>query len=85
MCVQITDYIPLQMFNLAGGVLRILKLIVLMIFLAHWNACFQFLIPVMQDIPIDSWIAINRLQVRLLYICHGCQVIIIVLTSIKIV
>lgn len=36
----------------------------LMLLLAHWNGCIQFLIPVLQDIPHNSWIAINRLEVN---------------------
>lgn len=35
-----------------------------MLLLAHWNGCIQFLVPVLQDVPDNSWIAINRLEVH---------------------
>ncbi len=57
------QFIPLQLFDIAGGVLRILKLVVFMLLLAHWNGCIQFLIPVLQNVPNKSWIAINNLEV----------------------
>ena len=44
--------------------MRILKLIMLMLLLSHWNGCIQFLIPVIQDYPPDSWITINHLDVQ---------------------
>ena len=53
----------LQLFDLAAGVMRILKLIMLMLLLSHWNGCIQFLVPVIQEYPSDSWITINRLKV----------------------
>ena len=56
---------PLQLFDLAGGMLRITKLILLMLLLAHWNGCIQFLIPALQDVPHNSWIAINNLEVSI--------------------
>ena len=53
-----------RFFNVAGGILRIGKLIIFMLLLAHWNGCIQFLVPVLQDVPDNSWIAINRLEVH---------------------
>ena len=44
--------------------MRILKLIVLMLLLSHWNGCIQFLVPVIQEYPSDSWITINHLEVQ---------------------
>jgi hypothetical protein len=34
-----------------------------MLLLAHWNGCLQWLVPMMQEVPRDSWVAINELQV----------------------
>lgn len=34
-----------------------------MLLLGHWNGCLQFLVPLLQDFPSNSWIAINELQV----------------------
>ena len=43
--------------------MRIFKLVVMMLVLAHWNGCVQFLVPVLQDFPQNSWITINHLEV----------------------
>jgi hyperpolarization activated cyclic nucleotide-gated potassium channel 2 len=52
--------------NFAGMFIRIFNLICLMLLLGHWSGCFQFLIPMLQDFPANSWISINNLQVRIL-------------------
>jgi len=46
--------------------MRIFNLICMMLLLGHWNGCLQFLVPMLQDFPPDTWVAINNLQVRLL-------------------
>jgi len=33
------------------------RLIVMILLLAHWNGCIQFLVAKMQDFPPDSWVA----------------------------
>jgi hyperpolarization activated cyclic nucleotide-gated potassium channel 2 len=43
--------------------MRIFNLICLMLLLAHWNGCLQYLVPMLNDFPRDSWVAINELQV----------------------
>ena len=43
-------------------VMRILNLIALIILLAHWNGCLQFMIPMFQNFPSDSWVSMNGLQ-----------------------
>ena len=30
---------------------------------AHWSGCIQFLVPMLNGFPSDSWVAINELQV----------------------
>ena len=44
--------------------LRIFNLILLMLLIAHWDGCVQFLVPYLQEFPEDSWVATNSLQVR---------------------
>ncbi|KAH9278096.1 Potassium/sodium hyperpolarization-activated cyclic nucleotide-gated channel 2 [Echinococcus granulosus] len=51
-----------KFMNIAGKFIGILKLILLMLLLGHWNACLQFFIPSLMDFPIDSWVAKCRLQ-----------------------
>ena len=43
--------------------MRIFNLVCLMLLLGHWNGCLQWLVPMLQDFPADSWVAINELQV----------------------
>jgi len=35
----------------------------MMLLIGHWNGCLQFLIPMLQDFPSNTWVAINELQV----------------------
>ena len=34
-----------------------------MLLIVHWSGCLQFLVPMMQGFPPDSWVAIEELQV----------------------
>ncbi|KAI0984507.1 hypothetical protein GJ496_008305 [Pomphorhynchus laevis] len=49
-------------FSVATIAMRIFNLIGIIVLIAHWNGCLQFLVPCMQDFPADSWVAINHLQ-----------------------
>lgn len=53
-----------QLIKATRSVLRIFNLILLMLLIAHWNGCVQFLVPFLQEFPEDSWVATNSLQVR---------------------
>ena len=54
-----------QFFNVAGVFLRLFNLIMLVLLLAHWNACMQFLVPnLFESIPEDSWVKIEEIEVR---------------------
>ncbi len=46
--------------------MRIFNLICMMLLVGHWSGCLQFLVPMLQGFPANSWVAINELQVRLL-------------------
>ena len=35
----------------------------MMLLIGHWNGCLQFLVPMLQDFPPNTWVAINELQV----------------------
>ncbi|KAK2186537.1 hypothetical protein NP493_197g04002 [Ridgeia piscesae] len=52
----------LMFLSIAGMFMRIFNLICLMLLLGHWNGCLQFLVPMLQDFPSNSWVAINELQ-----------------------
>ena len=53
-----------QFLQVATRFLGLVNLICLMLLLGHWNGCLQWLVPQLQDVPPDSWVAINELQVR---------------------
>uniref|UniRef100_A0A1I8FXG6 Cyclic nucleotide-binding domain-containing protein n=1 Tax=Macrostomum lignano TaxID=282301 RepID=A0A1I8FXG6_9PLAT len=42
--------------------LGIVKLILIMLLLGHWNACLQFLVPFLNDFPDDSWVTKEGLK-----------------------
>jgi len=53
-----------QFLSIAGMFMRILNLICIMLLIAHWNGCLQFLVPMLLDFPSNTWVAINELQVK---------------------
>jgi len=46
--------------------MRIFNLVCLMLLIGHWNGCLQWLVPMLQDFPPDSWAALEELQVTAL-------------------
>ena len=58
---------PLQFISSLGVFMRIFNLICMMLLIGHWSGCLQFLVPMLQGFPSNSWVAINELQVS-----QGC-------------
>lgn len=54
----------MQFLNMASVFMRIFNLISMMLLIGHWSGCLQFLVPMLQGFPSNSWVAINELQVR---------------------
>ena len=54
----------LQFGEFANIFANIFNLICIMSLVAHWSGCIQFLVPMLNGFPDDSWVAINELQVR---------------------
>lgn len=52
-----------QIFHMTTSFMRYIKLIAMMLLVAHWNGCLGFLIPMLQDFPDDCWVIINNLKV----------------------
>lgn len=48
---------------MASVFMRIFNLICMMLLIGHWSGCLQFLVPMLQGFPANSWVAINELQV----------------------
>jgi hypothetical protein len=53
----------LQFISSLGVFMRIFNLICMMLLIGHWSGCLQFLVPMLQGFPSNSWVAINELQV----------------------
>lgn len=53
-----------QFLTVASKFMRIFNLVCLMLLIAHWNGCLQWLVPMLQDFPPDSWAALEELQVQ---------------------
>ncbi|KAA3674933.1 hyperpolarization activated cyclic nucleotide-gated potassium channel 2 [Paragonimus westermani] len=51
-----------EFLNLANKFIGIFNLVLILLLLGHWNACLQFLIPVLSEYPIDSWVCKGKLQ-----------------------
>jgi len=49
---------------IASKFLRICNLVGMILLLAHWDGCLQWLVPVLQEFPPSSWSAIEELQVH---------------------
>lgn len=50
---------------MASVFMRIFNLICMMLLIGHWSGCLQFLVPMLQGFPSNSWVAINELQVNI--------------------
>ena len=48
---------------MASVFMRIFNLICMMLLVGHWSGCLQFLVPMLQGFPSNSWVAINELEV----------------------
>ncbi|XP_076317270.1 potassium/sodium hyperpolarization-activated cyclic nucleotide-gated channel 2-like isoform X3 [Tachypleus tridentatus] len=48
--------------NMASVFMKIFNLICMMLLIGHWSGCLQFLVPMLQEFPSNSWVAINELQ-----------------------
>ena len=64
MCSQLVRYVTEweDFLNIATMVLRVVNLVLFIVLLAHWNACLQFLVPMLKEFPADSWVVQEELQ-----------------------
>jgi hyperpolarization activated cyclic nucleotide-gated potassium channel 2 len=54
--------VKLQFLSSLGVFMRIFNLVCVMLLIGHWSGCLQFLVPMLQGFPNNSWVAINELQ-----------------------
>lgn len=64
MCTVNFSQFLFQFISSLGVFMRIFNLICMMLLIGHWSGCLQFLVPMLQGFPSNSWVAINELQVR---------------------
>jgi len=62
--VAVLLFVAVQFLTVASKFMRIFNLVCLMLLIAHWNGCLQWLVPMLQEFPADSWAALEELQVR---------------------
>ncbi|KAM7285732.1 potassium/sodium hyperpolarization-activated cyclic nucleotide-gated channel 2 [Ixodes scapularis] len=53
-----------QFLNMASVFMKIFNLICMMLLIGHWSGCLQFLVPMLQGFPSNSWVAINELETK---------------------
>ncbi|CAG0918739.1 unnamed protein product [Notodromas monacha] len=58
----VSQWEEVYFLNMASVFMRIFNLISMMILIGHWSGCLQFLVPMLQGFPSNSWVAINELQ-----------------------
>ena len=51
-------------FDFAVAAMRVFKLVCFIILVGHWNGCLQFLVPMLNGFPHDSWVVIDHLTVK---------------------
>ena len=59
---------------MASVFMRIFNLICMMLLVGHWSGCLQFLVPMLQGFPKQSWVAINELEVTASTLSGGVSV-----------
>lgn len=58
---------------MASVFMRIFNLICMMLLIGHWSGCLQFLVPMLQGFPSNSWVSINELQVGTFILSITCK------------
>ncbi|ESO08635.1 hypothetical protein HELRODRAFT_98055 [Helobdella robusta] len=50
-----------EFISVAGKFMRVFNLVCLMLLISHWNGCLQWLVPMLQEYPPNSWVALEEL------------------------
>ncbi|XP_013773714.2 potassium/sodium hyperpolarization-activated cyclic nucleotide-gated channel 2-like isoform X2 [Limulus polyphemus] len=58
----VSQWEEVYFLNMASVFMKIFNLICMMLLIGHWSGCLQFLVPMLQGFPSNSWVAINELQ-----------------------
>ena len=46
-----------EMYRVTTTVFRYVKLVAMMMIVAHWNGCLHFLVPMLQEFPEGCWVS----------------------------
>lgn len=60
-----------EVYCLTFGLLRYIKLISMMLVVAHWNGCLHFMLPMLQEFPPNCWVKLSKLENEAWYIQYG--------------
>lgn len=60
-----------EVYCWAVGFLRYIKLIGMMLLVAHWNCCLHFLVPMLQNFPDNCWVKLANLEHSPWYTQYG--------------
>ncbi|ESO13015.1 hypothetical protein HELRODRAFT_63471, partial [Helobdella robusta] len=58
----VSQWEEVYFLSVASMFVRIFNLICMMLLIGHWNGCLQFLVPMLQEFPANTWVSINSLQ-----------------------
>lgn len=60
-----------ELYRITTSLMRYIKLISMMLIVAHWNGCLHFLIPMLQDFPTGCWVELCELEYEPWYTQYG--------------
>lgn len=60
----VSQWEEVYFLNMASVFMKIFNLICMMLLVGHWSGCLQFLVPMLQGFPSNSWVAINELETK---------------------
>ncbi|EEC10970.1 potassium/sodium hyperpolarization-activated cyclic nucleotide-gated channel 2 [Ixodes scapularis] len=60
----VSQWEEVYFLNMASVFMKIFNLICMMLLIGHWSGCLQFLVPMLQGFPSNSWVAINELETK---------------------
>lgn len=60
-----------MVYRITTGLVRYIKLVLLMMITAHWNGCIHFLVPMLQGFPDNCWVRLCQVEHSEWYIQYG--------------
>eukprot|EP00111_Clytia_hemisphaerica_P021477 TCONS_00063185-protein len=60
-----------EVYCVTTGFIRYIKLVCMMLMVAHWNGCLHFLVPMLQDFPEKCWVQECKIVNEPWYVQYG--------------